>query len=129
MTENNRLQNLNFDYIYCKPKTDIFIRRKKKTRYPDIVIYKGEFKNKGNDPMLWVCEIKYRSDWSSGISEGSVRKDIENLEGLLKQRRSGTGIDHAYYLILQRMEKMNTNAFIKGLLRLSQSFLRISKKS
>jgi len=107
-----------FDCIYCKPKTDIVIRGTNETRYPDIVIYKGELKNKGNEPMLWACEIKYRTKWSGTFPEGSVKKDIETLEGLLEQRSSGTGTDYACYLILQRMKK-NKN---------KRSHIRVLKK-
>src|SRR3989338_5568054 len=53
----------NFNWIYCKPLTHI---RGRKKYYPDIVIYeKYAFKKNDNiyEPMLWVCEIKYKTQW------------------------------------------------------------------
>lgn len=89
-----------FDWIYCKPKTYI-----KKANYPDIVIYKDMGKkhrvgDRENEPMLWVCEIKYVTDWSSQLSKESVQSDIIKLKGLLKRKKGG--VDCACYLILRR---------------------------
>ena len=92
-----------FDGVYCKPKTYI-----KKANYPDIVIYKGtgkkyELGDRENEPMLWVCEIKYFTDWSSGLSKEGVENDIRKLKRLLGLKEKGA--DYAAYLILQRTKK------------------------
>lgn len=89
-----------FDWVYCKPKTYI-----KGANYPDLVIYKdtGMRRNVGdreNDPMLWVCEIKYITEWSSLLSKESVENDIKKLKYLLGRKEGGT--DYACYMILRR---------------------------
>lgn len=93
-----------FNWVYCKPKT--YIKREKYAYYPDIVIYKQKnkkeirnVKEKENDPMLWVCEIKYMTDWSGLITEKNIKKDINKLKKLLKQEKGGT--DYACCLILR----------------------------
>lgn len=89
-----------FDWIYCKPKTYI-----KGANYPDLVIYKDNdnkhnIGNRENDPMLWVCEIKYITDWSSLLSKESVESDIKKLECVLKRKKDGS--NYACYLIMCR---------------------------
>ncbi len=89
--------------VYCKPKTYI-----KKANYPDIVIYKGaknKYKNKDkeNEPMLWVCKIKYFTDWSSALYKECVENDIGKLKRLLNLKEKGA--EYAAYLILQRTKK------------------------
>ncbi|MBU4304370.1 MAG: hypothetical protein KJ893_01895 [Candidatus Omnitrophica bacterium] len=122
-----------FDGIYCKPTTYF-----KKANYPDIVIYKGTDKkyklgDRENEEMLWVCEIKYFTDWSSSLYKESVENDIRKLKHLLSLKEKGT--DYATYLILQRTKnnkrglsrvlchdlKLNKNNKIRGILKKAQS--------
>lgn len=99
-----------FGWIYLKPHTYTKINGTKSSYYPDIVIYKdtGEkhhVKEKENSPMLWVCEIKYSTEWSSDLTVASIRKDVKKLQDLLKQKADGTGINHTCFLILVRWLK------------------------
>jgi len=92
-----------FDEIYCKPTTYF-----KKANYPDIVIYKGDktkykLKDRENEEMSWVCEIKYFTDWSSGLSKEGIENDIRKLKRLLSLKSKGAA--YAAYLILQRTKK------------------------
>ena len=90
-----------FNWIYCKPKTYIGT----KFTLPDLVIYKdaGEkcnVSNKENEPMLWVCEIKYITDWSGLFPKEEIEKDINKLKCLLNSEKNGS--DYACCLILRR---------------------------
>jgi hypothetical protein len=76
-----------FNRVYCKPLTH--------TRggkcYPDIVIYdKSTFESRDNinEPMLWVCEIKYQTQWGGDQSLENRKYDEIKLKKLLKQRNS-----------------------------------------
>lgn len=94
-----------FDWVYCEPKT--YIRGESNCYYPDIVIYKdtGEkrfTKERENGPMLWACEIKYATEWSSDISDSIIKKAGHNLMKFLKQKGDGTGTDHACLLVFFR---------------------------
>ena len=96
-----------FDWIYCKPKTYI-----KRANYPDIVIYKysGKEQNIGdkeNDLMLWICEIKYATDWSSSLSSETIKNDIEKLKWFLNTKKGGS--KYARYLILRRYVRPSKN--------------------
>ena len=105
----NMVKKEYFDWVYCKPKTSVKVD--KRHCYPDIVIYKGAAHNEHNDnereedPMLWVCEIKYSTEWSSDLTVDSIRKDVVKLQRLLEQKADGTGTDHACLLILVRWLK------------------------
>ncbi|MFA6217790.1 MAG: hypothetical protein WDL87_09105 [Candidatus Omnitrophota bacterium] len=110
------------DWIYCKPKTYI----KKKPYYPDILIYRNmgvkfSIKEPDNDPILWACEIKYITDWSSQLSKEGVRNDIRKLKCLLKPKNGGAS--RSCYLILQRKKKRKEErgyaSFLRYDLRLS----------
>ena len=102
-----------FDWVYCKPATHIKIEGKKKWYYPDIVIYKNTrgkhvTKEGENTPMLWACEIKYATEWSSDISDSdsSIKKDGDKLMELLKQKNNETkGTDSACLLVFSRWMK------------------------
>lgn len=92
-----------FDLMYCKPK--IYVAGKKNAYFPDIAIYKKtqkkySVKKRENDPILWVCEIKYATDWSSNFSDENIKHDIVKLGRLLKQKKGGA--DYACCLILKR---------------------------
>lgn len=121
------VQKETFSQVYCKPK--IYIRGEKYCYYPDIVIYKNvrEIRNVGereNDPMLWVCEIKYITEWSSMLAIDNVKSDINKLECLLKQKRGGA--DYACYLILQRRARGKSEC---GYDRELYPYLQLSKKN
>lgn len=102
-----------FDWVYCKPATYIKIKGKRKCYYPDIVIYKNTrgkhvTKEGENTPMLWACEIKYATEWSSDISDSdsSIKKDGDKLKELLKQKNRKTkGTDSACLLVFSRWMK------------------------
>ena len=96
-----------FDGVYCKPTTYF-----KKANYPDIVIYKGtdtkyKLGDRENEGMLWVCEIKYFTDWSSALYKEGVENDIRKLKRLLSIRKQGA--KYAAYLILQRKKRAGLN--------------------
>lgn len=98
-----------FSWIYCKPK--IYIKGKTNYYYPDIVIYKKGLRarkvgKRENEPMLWVCEIKYVTEWSSMLSRANVKNDIFKLKCLLKQKDDRIkGTDYACCLILKRCKQ------------------------
>jgi hypothetical protein len=107
-----------FKIVYCKPR----VKGERPTQYPDIVIYKKKIKavsvnTKKNEPMLWVCEIKYATEWSgAALPTKEIKNDIKKLKNLLGQRASGTGADNASYLILQRKRNKkpkSKNGYIK----------------
>jgi len=105
-----------FNWIYCKPKT--YLKGKRNCYYPDIVIYKKGSKirkvsERQNEPMLWVCEIKYITNWSSLLSKESVENDIRKLTCLLNQKRDGA--ERSYYLIFHRKVPLAKN--IKKILK------------
>ena len=88
-----------FNSIYCKPLTHI-----EKANYPDLVIYKhtqelNKKRYKKNEPMLWVCEIKYATEWSSELTGKKIQKrDVNKLKVLLVKKVA----DHASLLVLYR---------------------------
>lgn len=106
-TENGRIKQLpteeKFNWIYCAPKTYI---KNKRNQHPDLVIYKDtkEITIDGtNCPMLWVCEIKYMTEWSSDVTVGIVNEAIDGLKDLLKQKNDKIkGADRTYLLVLMR---------------------------
>jgi len=91
-----------FNIIYCKPAIHI-----KKANYPDLVIYRPVNKNENNigerknDPMLWVCEIKYATEWSSELTDTAIKNDIKKLNKLI-ERTDETNADYACLLVLYR---------------------------
>lgn len=93
-----------FNWIYCEPKTYIG----KKHKRTDIVIFKKlgktyRIKEKENIPMLWACEIKYATEWSSLFPKENIKKDIGKLNCLLTQRNNKIkGADYVCYLVLYR---------------------------
>lgn len=96
-----------FDWVYCNPKT--YTKGAKK---PDLVIYKDSGKKRSvggreNYPMLWVCEIKYITNWSSLLSKESVENDIKKLKYLLEREEGGT--DYACYIIFRRHIPLSKN--------------------
>jgi len=96
-----------FDWVYCKPLTYI---QGGGRYYPDIVIYAGlkrDEDKKINDPMLWVCEIKYKTQWGGDQNEKNWKYDKEKLIQLLQQSQSSriNGTKYAYEIKLQRTEE------------------------
>lgn len=95
-----------FDRVYCKPFT--YIEGEERC-HPDIVIYeKFTFDNKEkNEPMLWVCEIKYKTQWGGDQHEKNRKDDKEKLKQLLKQRTNPKihGTKYAYFVYLERTDK------------------------
>jgi len=97
-----------FDRIYCEPLTYIEGWGRCQS---DIVIYeKLTFKDdnkKKNEPMLWVCEIKYKSQWGGDPSGKNRLDDKEKLKQLLRQRTNPKihGTKRACFLDFVRDEK------------------------
>ncbi len=95
-----------FDRIYCKPLTYV----KGGNYYPDIVIY-GDcaFDNdekKVNEPMLWACEIKYRTQWGGDQSKENRDYDKYKLRQLLRQQTNKMhGTKYAYFVELERTKE------------------------
>jgi len=94
-----------FNRIYCKPLTYI---EGGERYYPDIVIYEDVTFNHDNkemnEPMLWVCEIKYKTQWGGDQNEANRAYDKGKLQRLL-QPRPNTGINgtkYAYFVELVR---------------------------
>lgn len=97
-----------FNRIYCKPLT--YIERGERY-YPDIVIYNSSTFNdddkKINEPMLWVCEIKYKTQWGGDQSGENREYDEEKLRQLLRHRTNPKmhRTKYAYFLGLERTKK------------------------
>ena len=97
-----------FERVYCNQLTYI----KKGERYhPDIVIYEGfgfnDDDKKVNEPMLWVCEIKYKTQWGNDQSEINRKYDKRKLRTLLRQQTNTKirGTKCAYFLELVRTKE------------------------
>lgn len=75
-----------FGRVYCEPLTYV---RGGWNYYPDIVIYDDcrldNDDKRINEPMLWVCEIKYKTQWGGDQNEENREYDKEKLKELLKQ--------------------------------------------
>lgn len=97
-----------FDWVYCKPLTYV---EGGERYYPDIVIYEkvtfNDDNKEKNEPMLWVCEIKYKTQWGGDQSEENRKYDEEKLKQLLKQRTNPKiqGTKYAYFMHLKRTSK------------------------
>jgi hypothetical protein len=100
-------------YEYEKDKRDIC--------YPDIVICDapenpaspGEpWRKKRNEPIIWVCEIKYQREWKKPYSpeEKDVR-DLEKIKCLFKQKEDGT--EYACWLNMSRTRASSGDGFPK----------------
>lgn len=94
-----------FDRVYCKPLTYI---EGGERYYPDIVIYEtvtfNDDNKEKNEPMLWVCEIKYKTQWGGDQSEENREYDEEKLKQLLRQCTNPEihGTKYAYFIGLKR---------------------------
>ena len=103
-----------FNRIYCKPLTYI---EDGERYYPDIVIYEdATFDNNNeekNEPMLWVCEIKYKTQWGGDQNEENRTYDKEKLQRLLRQRTNTKiyGTKYAYFLELVRTKEKATSKY------------------
>lgn len=106
-----------FNWIYCAPLTYYESNDNKYRMQPDIVIYKrnkGVVKGRINEPMLWVCEIKYKTEWSGDFHMGHRVADIKKLKTLLRQKnRSIKGTDYACCLFLTRKKKPKNDHLYK----------------
>jgi len=97
-----------FDIVYCKPLT--YIKGGGKY-YPDIVVYDDYTCDNGdrkiNEPMLWVCEIKYKTQWGGDQSKENRDYDEYKLRRLLKQHTDSNihGTKYAYFLNLERTKE------------------------
>lgn len=82
--------------ICCEPLT--YYRYRDGKKYicrPDIVIFDSPknpdlpeevWKNKKNEPMLWICEIKYRREWRADDSDRKGHWDLKKMKYLIKQK-------------------------------------------
>lgn len=96
-------------YYYCSKKN------KKVRRKPDIVVYDDlkdpenppSNKDGVNDPMFWVCEIKYKTDWGGDQHKSNREYDIKKLKGLLRQCGNSKieGTKYACFLDFDRTRK------------------------
>lgn len=97
-----------FDLVYCKPLTYV---EGEGRYYPDIVIYErstfSDDDKERNEPMLWVCEIKYQTQWGGDQSEENRKYDEKKLRQLLLQSKNPKicGTEYAYLVDLKRTSK------------------------
>jgi uncharacterized protein with PIN domain len=108
-----------FNMIYCNPLTYIEGRQH---YHPDIVIYEGDDfvdDDNKNDPMLWVCEIKYKREWGGDWEEKHRTYDKNKLQQLLRQYKNPKihGTKYAYFLELVREEEKATAKYGQVLLK------------
>lgn len=129
-----------FNRIYCKPPVYICWEGIKKSKcFPDIVIYKDipninkppdyDEKKKVNWPMLWVCEIKYKTDWSGDYQKCNRQRDNKKLNILLNQRNKKkiNGTDYGCCLDFSR-EKNRENKGYKRKFKPNKSYLDPDKR-
>lgn len=97
-----------FDRVYCKPLTYV---EEEGRYYPDIVIYErsifSDDDKEINEPMLWVCEVKYQTQWGGDQSEENRKYDAKKLRQLLLQSKNPSirGTKYAYLVALKRTRK------------------------
>jgi hypothetical protein len=88
-------KGITMNRVVCEPPSYHRYKRDQHEKYrPDIVVlddiphpekpYEKHYSQKRNDPMLWVCEIKYRPPWRSA-RQGENKRDKEKLANLLRQ--------------------------------------------
>ena len=110
-----------FARVCCEPL--IYYKNKEGRRkccFPDIVICGAPgnpknpaepWKNKRNEPIIWVCEIKYQREWRKPYSsEEEAVRDLEKIKSLLKQE---DGTKYACLLIFSRTRAESGNGFPK----------------
>ncbi len=75
--------------ICCEWPTHYYDKKRKKVHCkPDIIVYDDlkdpknppSNKNGRNDPMFWVCEIKYKTDWGGDYQKRTREHDIEKIK-------------------------------------------------
>lgn len=99
-----------FDRVYCEPLTYV---RGGGNYYPDIVIYEDYASDNDdkriNEPMLWVCEIKYKTQWGGDQNEEDWEYDKEKLKRLLEQQKDSRirGTKYACCLRFARYKQKN----------------------
>lgn len=83
-----------YNRVSCEPR--IYVKEESDERYscrPDIVVY-DDIENcdsspdevAGNNwPMLWVCEIKYLTEWAGDFHSDNRQWDIDKACSLLRQ--------------------------------------------
>lgn len=82
-----------YSRVNCEPPVFQNKKGKEFIYRPDIVIWDNpkdppEEQKTKNDPMLWVCEIKYRRPWKADDSERKHYPDIDKLRFLLKRKQT-----------------------------------------
>ena len=104
------------DWIYCKSPIGRVKKGKKICDYPDISIFTYSKNKKGDcakDKLIWICEIKYATDWAGTLIVEHVKSDIRKLKYFLK--RENRGAYKACYLILRRYH--SPSEFVKKILK------------
>ena len=105
-----------FNRVYCNPLTYV---RGRRNYHPDIVIYEDyKFDNDDkriNEPMLWVCEIKYKTNWGCDQHEENRKHDKKKLRQLLKQntKPQKRGTKYAYFVNLERTKNKPITHYCK----------------
>lgn len=99
------------DWVYCKPLITRSRKNQRKWYYPDIVIFKHNKKNNGcvESKPIWICEIKYTTEWSSGVSNNNIKNDGKKMQRLLKQKADDTSANQACLLVLKRKQWKSKN--------------------
>lgn len=111
---NNTLQS--YRRVYCEPF--VYYKKnkhdKKRSCYPDIVIYRdlanpkhppdSNSNKKINFPILIAIEIKYENEWSGDFQPSHKKSDIAKMRYLIKQRQDKRilGAEYAWCLNFNR---------------------------
>ena len=104
-----------FSRVCCEPPIYFKSQGKRKKCFPDIVVFDDipdpskppdEPDKKRNWPMLWVCEIKYETEWGGDFQKCNREFDQTKLKALLQQK---DGTQYACILDLKRTQ--NTKKF------------------
>lgn len=114
-------QGQEFSRVCCEPL--VYYKNNKGKRdvcFPDIVICDAPdnpvhpqelWKKKRNDPIIWICEIKYQREWKKPYSsEIDDIYDLEKIKYLLKQE---DGTKYACWLNMSRTRASSGNGFPK----------------
>lgn len=98
-----------YSRIYCEPKTFYeYAKNKRDICRPDIVIYndienpsspKEPWRIKQNDPILWICEIKFQPEWGNKRPNKRTNWDLRKIRYLLRQK---DGTKYACWLDMSR---------------------------
>lgn len=95
--------------VMCEPPVYYRYKNGKHETYkPDIVIWdniphpdkpnESNYENKTNDPMLLVCEIKYKLPWNKAYNPPKKHtRDLQKLSNLLRQNKESKNKDGTKY--------------------------------